>query len=276
MNRITLPFLLLVVLTATGCEKAQDVPDKPPATSANVAAPAAPNAPPEPPPPRPGRLDLKATAIDVRKDLEGLPAAEVLDAFMRLEVFKSKYESDAQHTKRMKELAGSRLLDEVDIGDVVGFRPRRVNFVYDANKELWKYEVGPEEVGHEFNHFLVYKEALNGQNFPGYAEALPGRHLEFSKDVYLNIKSLKGLSYINGAVKVPAKDAPALEHTLSVLLVGRLVPTYVSANQKLPTDYSEKEVKFQHTLGFKLESVWLVNKQTGQILSKSWTVRKLA
>src|SRR6185369_1417741 len=112
--------------------------------------------------------------------------------------------------------------------------PLRVHFAYDANKELWKYEVGPEEVGHQFNHFLVYKETLNAQNFPGYAQALPGRDLEFSKDVYLNIKSLKGLSYINGAVKVPAKDAPTLENALSVLLVGRLVPDYVSANQYLP------------------------------------------
>jgi len=107
MNRISLSLLLLVLLTALGCEKVQDVPRNVPETSANAAAPAVPNTPPDPPPPRPGRLDLKATAVDVRKDLDGQPASEILDALLRLEPGKGKFESDAQYAKRMKELAGS-------------------------------------------------------------------------------------------------------------------------------------------------------------------------
>jgi hypothetical protein len=270
LNRILLSLLLLLLVDLAGCEKAQNVPLSVPVPSTNIAvAPTDSPKPAEGPPPRAGRLDLKATAVDVRKDIDGQPADEVLDALLRLNVDKNKYESDAQHGKRMKELVGSRLLDDVAVGDLVGFRPIKVQFEYDANKGLWTYRISPKLVRRDFNNFLVYKQLLDAQNFPAYAKFYRGRDLEFSKDIYLRISGLKGFSSLNGAAKVAA----ALDGALSVLLVGRLIPEYVSEAQAIPADYTDRSIEFQHTLGFKLEAVWLVNMQTDQILSKTWTVR---
>jgi hypothetical protein len=262
------------MLALVGCGKAQDPPKVASASGANSALTAAPTAPE--PPPRPGRLDLKATAVDAPQDRDGQPAAEVLDALLRLEVGKGKYESDAEHAKRLKALAGSKLSEEVVVGDVVGYRPTNVRYWYDANKQAWQYEIPPESVNHTFNHVLVYKQTLDPSPFTAYFSALHRTDLEFTKDIYLDIGDLKkGLSYINGATKIPSKDAPSLDGNLTVLLVGRHVPNFVSKGQAVPSDHREKEVMFQHTLAFKLDGVWLVHKQTGQILSKTWTIRRL-
>lgn len=200
----------------------------------------------------------------------------MLDALLRLDVGKGQYESDAEYGKRLKALAGSKLSDEVVVGDVVGYRPTNVRYWYDANKQVWQYEISPESVNYKFNNVLVYKETLDPNRFPAYGTALHRTALNFTKDIYLNIGDLKGLSYINGVVKVASKDAPALDGNLTVLLVGRHVPNFVSKGEQLPSEFSESEVKFQHALAFKLESVWLIHKQTGRILSKAWTLRRMA
>lgn len=225
------------------------------------------------PAPKPHPLDLTATQLE-RVDFEGLPPSEVLDAVMRLNPTKDKYESDAEHAKRMKDAASAPLLDGIKVGDLVGFSPSEVRFHYDANRQEWQYEVWPSEVGSDFANVQVYSENLPAAQFPQYANVYRGRDLEFKRSVHLHLANLKGLSYIVGAVKVPRAEARELEDLLTVLLVGRLVPVHVTTDQKLPLKYDEREVNFQTALGFKLEGVWLVNKRTGQVLNKAWKVRR--
>ncbi len=223
-----------------------------------------------------GVLDPKATSIDVANGAQGQSAPAILDALKRLNTGKSQYESDAVYGKRMKALIGEKVLDGISVGDVIGFQPISVSFRYDANKEQWNYEVSSSGVHYEYHYVPVYRESLDAANYPLWVNQFPGKRIEFQKSIYLDIASLKGLSYINGFVKTPAKDARALEGSLAVLLVGRLTSPYFGANQKLPVGLDETVFDFQSTIGFKLEAVWLINKKSGQILSKAWTYRRLA
>lgn len=265
--------VVAAVLAATGCEYEPDGQKG----AAPVAAPAAPSgqvALAEAPSPKPRPLDLKATELE-RVDYAGLPPREVLDAVMRLNPTKDKYESDAEHAKRMKEAGGAQLLDGIKVSDLVGFTPTEVHFRYDANRQEWQYMVRPSEVGMaDFGNVQVHSERLSAAQFPHYAQVYPGRELVFKKSVHLRIANLKGLSYIVGAVKVPREQARELEDQLTVLLVGRLAPVRVTSAQKLPLKYDEREVDFGTALAFKLEGAWLVDKRDGRVLSKTWKVRR--
>jgi hypothetical protein len=244
------------------------------AADAPVAGPA--SAPAPALAPRPGPLALKAEHIDVQKDGDGLPPAQVLDGLLRLNLDKGKFESDAEYTNRLKTLSTAKIYDDVTVTDLVGFRPLDVSFSYDANKELWNFKVIPRQVDFTFNHMRVYRETLTTGDFTAYEHVYPGRHLEFAKTIYLTINGLKGLSDIIGSVKVPRAEAPAYDDSLSLLFVGRLNPAQVRSARKLPDDFNDNEVEFQNALGFKLEGVWLIDRRTGRVLSKTWKVHRLA
>jgi hypothetical protein len=225
--------------------------------------------------PKPGVLDLKATSVDLDRDIRGQSAPEMLDAIHRLDIAKTKYESDAVYAKRMKELNGSKLRDEVAIGSVIGFEPDQMSFNYDANKQLWKYQISPHEVGNQFHYVPIYKQAVDGGGLAQYTAAFPGKQIKVVRLILLDIAAMKGLSYINGSYKVSPKEAPALEGNLTVLLVGRVTTPYAESYRKLPIHADEHVVELQNTIGFKLEAVWLINKVDGKVLSKTWNYERL-
>jgi hypothetical protein len=263
---------LAVVTLLAGCGNEANQQSAVAAAASNASQPAAEVAVS----PKPRALDPKATQLE-RIDFEGLPASEVLDAVMRLNPTKDKYESDAQRAKRMKEAEGSPLLEGIKVSDLIGFSPTKVHFQYDANRQEWQYEVSPSEVGlAEFSNVEVYSQNLPQSQFPEYAQVYPGRQLVFKRSIHLHVASMKGLSYLVGAVKVPRGEARELEDRLTVLLVGRLTPVRVTSDKKLPIHYDQNEVNIQTALDFKLEGVWLVNKLDGRVLSKAWKVKRLA
>jgi hypothetical protein len=267
---------LTCALLAVSCGPNQGSPNGLPQHAADAAVTGAASAPARALAPRPGPLALKADEVDVQKDGDGLPPAQVLDGLLRLNLDKGKFESDAEYTNRLKTLSAAKIYDEIALTDLVGFRPLDAWFSYDANQEVWKFKVTPRRVGFTFNHMRVYRQTLTTGDFTAYEHVYPGRQLEFSKTIYLTINGMKGLNDIIGSVKIPRGEAPAYDGNLSLLFVGRLNPAQVRSSRKLPDDFNDKEVEFQNALGFKLEGVWLIDKRSGRILSKTWKVLRLA
>lgn len=273
MRRLAKLLAVAAVLAGTGCGYEPDRQGHA-SSAAAAAASSVETVVAQAPSPKPRPLDLKAIELE-RVDYAGLPPSEVLDAVMRLNPNKDKYESDAEHAKRMKAAEEAQLLDGIKVSDLVGFTPTEVHFRYDANRQEWQYDVWPSEVGAaDFGNVQVYSETLPAAQFPHFAHVYPGRDLVFKKSIHLRVANLKGLSYIVGAVKVPREQARELEDLLTVLLVGRLAPVRVTSAQKLPLKYDEREVNYGTALAFKLEGAWLVNKRDGRVLSKTWRVRR--
>lgn len=278
MKKATLVSTLLTAVVLLGCSKSNTGPSltaasTPATTSLLATTPVVivPEVRIEP-----GVLDLKATSIDIYRDGLGQPPQSVFNALVSLKTDKTTYENDAAYVKRMKGLIGERLLGETKVGDVIGFKPETARFSYDANKEQWQYELPNGAVDYKYHYVPVYRRSVDVNTMPQYTTAFPGRGIEIEEVIYLDISTMRGLSYINGFVKVAAKDASALEGKLSVLLVGRLTTPYTGTNHKFPLESSEHIVELQSTIGFKLESVWIINTSTGKILSKAWTYKRLA
>jgi hypothetical protein len=51
--------------------------------------------------------------VDVHKDGDGLPPAQVLDGLLRLTLYKGKFESDAEYAKRLKTLSTAKTYEDV-------------------------------------------------------------------------------------------------------------------------------------------------------------------
>lgn len=179
------------------------------------------------------------------------------------------------YASRLTGLKDAKLFGNISINGVVGFRPKEVSFRYEPNKQQWQYEISIQGISNQYVYLMVEKQVLNAGNFPAYRQAFPLKRIQVAKTIYVKVNSLKGLSYINGSVKVPSNEAPTLDGNLSLLLVGHLVPNYYETHDKYPLDFHDKLVELQHMLDFKHEAVWLINTRTGQILSKTWSIYRL-
>lgn len=270
LNRVLLPLVLIAALAVTGCEKTSNpaAADKPAGDGAGAtAAQPASEGVQQPVKRGPGNLDLQATSIDVQQDLEGQSVSAVLDALLRLNVTKGKFESDVEYRQRLKELGGTKLFGDVTIDGIVGFRPSDAQFRYDANKREWKYMTVAVYGG-----LQVSRQSLDINNFAVYKNAFPMKDIEVKQSIYLRSSPFKNVHVIEVKAKVPPSEAAALDGNLSVLFVGKLIPPYVGTNRVLPIKYDEKTVDLQYLLDFDLKGIWLIDTRTGRVLSKTWTL----
>lgn len=257
---------MVLAAAIAGCGKSGSDSQAPQATAATAPTPAE---PPPPPPPPHKAVDLKAEKLSITTETGGHDVQKIALALEMLQVSKGPYESDADHKKRMAELGSKPLYDELKVNDLVALKAMNVRYHYDANKQQWEYEISSHSKGYEFNHFLIDERSVPTE--PHIIEANYGRPINSYRTVTLQVPELKGLSYLQGNVKVPSAAAPQLQARLGVLFIGKLIPNYFSTFTLRQRD--ENRYEYGKTLQFKISSLWLINEETGEVLSKKWTKR---
>ena len=204
--------------------------------------------------------------------MHGHDPERLIKALRQLNTEKDKYESDAKYNARMKSLDANPLYDDLTLASDIAFKPKDVSYKYDANKEQWTYQIFMHEVPHDFNKYLLHtKKTGNGETWD---LAYPGRKIEEFESIGIEIPELKGLSYIQGSVAIPAEKARDLENQMEVLIVGKIVPNYYTSRKILPIELKDTKVETLHLMNVKITGVWLIQSTTGEVLAKKWTVKK--
>lgn len=232
--------------------------------------------------PEPVVRNFDTKALKLPEDFNASASADIFDAIARINTEpRSKFESEAKYMARMRVLSNSVLYSQVRLDGGFAFRPTMeyVTIQYDADKELFTFEIRPNCVNDHKNCNAIEVESRRADRaeFPHINEyfAEKGKSVKHTKRVYLEAPTLKSLGYIVGKFKAAPEAAKRMDGGLGVLLVGRIVPPFTSTNIDYPHGVDEDDVKHQRIIRFSLDGVWFVNYQTGQILSKTWTVKKV-
>lgn len=241
-------------------------------SSLPAATATAPEPPPIPPSPPHQPINLKTQTLNAQGGLYGHDPERLIEALRRLNTEQDKYESDAKYNARMKSLGASPLYDDLTLASDIAFKPKNVTYKYDANKAQWTYEIFMHQIPYEFNKYLLHtKKTGNGETW---ALAYPGRKIEEFESIGIEVPELKGLSYIQGAVATPAEKARELDNQMEVLIVGKIVPSYYTSRKLLPIEFKDTKVETLHLMTVKITGVWLVQRTTGEVLTKKWTLKK--
>lgn len=271
---ITLALALLLV----GCKPSSEN------VTAKIEGPATPQPAPAPaPPPHFPVQDFDLATKKISSSQLPLDGFQVYELASELAPPKDKFESSKDFERRMKEVSSKTLKDNLKIGGLIAFYvyQDRVRIDYDADKELFSFQVAPEaSVSYKWDLIEVSRRSLSGENREVHLQyfAEKGKLIRFAEVVYLSIPAMKkGLVYPSGSAKVSRADAPGMErsNSLKVLAVGRLVAPFAHLNVHLPFGDNETTLEERKILVFKPEGFWLVNVSDGTVLSKSFTLKPI-
>ena len=222
-------------------------------------------------------FDKKVAALP--NDFIAHQPAKVFSHITSQNLQKDKFESEAKYIARMQALAGTVLYDEVWLSGEFAFEPLKdvVSIRYDPEKQQFKWEIRPSQLGNDGDYDGIELERRDSiQNYPtldaAYAER--GKKISHTDNFYLQGVGLKGLGYINGAYKAKPELARALDGQLAVLFVGRIPAPYAGFKDKYPIAADDTVFEHQRYIRFAIDGVWLVNKQTGEVLTKTWAVKR--
>lgn len=225
-------------------------------------------------------FDTKATKL--LDDFNPSVPTDVFDAITRINTEqRGKFESEAKYMARMRVLSGSVLFSQVRLDGGFAFRPtmEHVTIQYDADKEFFTFELRPNCVNDPNNCDAIEVESRSADRaeFPHINQffAEKGKSVKHTKRVYLEAPTLRSLGYIVGRIKATPEAAKKMDGSLGILLVGRILPPFTSTHIDRPYEANEDDVKHQKIIRFSLQGVWFVNYQTRQILSKTWTIKKM-
>lgn len=277
MQRRTLGVIAFCCIAAAvaGCGKRSHEP-----AAVQASAPEAPVQAAVVPDPVVRNFDTKATKLP--EDFNASVPTDVFDAITRVNTEqRGKFESEAKYMARMRALSGSVLYSQVRLDGGFAFRPtiEHLTIQYDADKEFFTFELRPDCVNdrNNCNAIEVENRSADKAEFPYINDyfAEKRKSVKHTKRIYLEAPTLRSLGYIVGRIKATPEAAKKMDGSLGILLVGRILPPFTSTHIDYPHDANEDEVKHQKIIRFSLEGVWLVNHHTRQILSKSWTIKKM-
>lgn len=215
---------------------------------------------------------------------------ETVKALRKLPIAKDPYEKTADYLKRMGELGNSILYDNVKLN---GF------FAFKVAEHLCKFSYNPdaEELTYELNTILNYPETGISISFRAANEEGEG----ISGETNQSNSSQEGTqivrrehicvdcdkkdrpftagpsieSYI-GRIKLTPGEAKTFDKKISILLIGKILPPYLKESVAYPEKGpSYIVVDYVKKLPFQLESIWVVNDITGEVLSKKITTKRM-
>ena len=98
--------------------------------------------------------------------------------------------------------------------------------------------------------------------------------LEF---IYLKLKkSLSDFGSFISIINLDASTAKSLEGKLYPLIVGKIISPYYSMEEISPSDRADALIyEFRSRLYFDLTGIWIINKETGEIVTKKFVYKKL-
>lgn len=241
---------------------------------------------------RPTEIKEKAKSVNFNPKVTILPADfsphdpfRVIQGIEQLQTAKGEFEKSDIYEKRIASLNESFLYDDVSVGGYLVFSVsklvRKIN--YDADNETISYSE-PSFFGmHEINQRPIAQsneDIVTGFLSPKslFESYLNTKHrtLKFKEVVYLVRDNAKidSAEEIIATAKLSPEKAKELKDKISILMVGKVVKPFLSTKVELPSEDNQTETIYTRKISFKLEAVWLVNNLTGEILSRTFQVKK--
>lgn len=190
---------------------------------------------------------------------------------------KGAYEKESEYQARIKGMLAVPIMKDRALGDQFVFRalPDWTQFKYNADKEEWTYSVRIN--GYEpANGIPVDRRAAKTGEYSitdqVYAQNY-GKVVEHTKTIFLQIPTLKSASAVSGTFKAKPEVARRMEGWMAVYVIGRLRPPFFQ-NYDGYAGRGENVVDHQWRLPFAVEEIIAVNRNTGEILARKYTLSK--
>lgn len=265
---------LVAALVTVACQPVQDNSSKPPVAS--MASNDPPSTTPTPDvtanPPA-ANFDMSLASIGTHT--RSVAADRVTEALLSQFPEKGRYESSQEYNRRLSDPNNKVLFEAVELSGTFAFpvTAYATSVSYDPDREelSWKLLPQSDSLWKNYDLIEVARQSVSGSAYDGYSDFFLKEHftkITHTKNVYLKIAGLKGLTYITGKASVPRGEASSTERRLKLILIGKLRPPYAFRSRMFPRR-GETNMEHREVIEFSLTEVWAIDPVSGKLLSKT-------
>ncbi|MCD2165562.1 hypothetical protein LPW39_10485 [Comamonas koreensis] len=224
-------------------------------------------------------FDSKASSID--SSFKGHVCSDIMQALQIRKLSKDQYETSKDYAKRLQELSKQKYFDELKLGDTLAFwEPKDGTSSYDADKGVLSFT--PPYLSSNFkigdgvemltpNVMSSSERTYEGSNAFGVKRSVKSSHQQVCVVSFTNFKYGSNASSQPFKIKLPPQDARALHGKIRTFYLGVLAHPYLAAYseyQKPEINNPIEKMVEGTSLLVKVQQVWIVNGDTGEVLSK--------
>lgn len=231
-------------------------------------------------PPSTSATNFNAAAGTVLRDQLSDPWA-VLQALRTLPLKKGEFEKTGAYKARLEQIGGTTLYDNVQLNKTFAFEQTDTTTVkYDADTEQLSYTA----VVTSHRHSLVRRplnanteDTIRGYKLDDSQRYYRTEHhidLRFEEVAMLELAGASDMYLMTAQVKLSAQRAAAVKGKIVVVYVGEIVAPYYREDGYLPEPYHGSSATLYRIIPFKLKGIWLVDATTGEVLTRSFQMKK--
>lgn len=211
-------------------------------------------------------FDAKATKLDV--NFTGNDPWEVLEAIKVLKTSQDKYENKINYKARIKNIENVNLFENVKFSGIFAFKIND-NFHIDYNPDTENiiYTI------YNYGGVIINKRNYDSNNWKNFFREQYGKLItEEEQIIVIDKLNNKKYSTYNGGAKINPIAAKKIEGKIVLFLVGRFVYPFLENSTHLPLEGERYDTvaKFKTEFQFLINEIWMVNNETGEILSKKF------
>lgn len=267
----TIPLILLMLIS--GCS---DQGERSSASSSDVSLV-----------PQEDVIEIKARNIDlevkkISREDTLYSVWRVIDAIKEALPQKDPYESRSEYQARIKDFKHKVLFDDVSLDKNLIFELDHQYFKYDPESKSFKYRTYLDSTGDISRKYHSLKVGdrdglTDSKTLSAMGYWRQSRGVEISNRTYAYIEDEKLHPELSNVV-VEYKAEPGLAKKISgklkVYVVGVVKYPYYKPDSYSPFGDSNIMASV-HVLPFTVRGIWLVNEETGDVLSKSYRLTKI-
>ncbi len=224
-------------------------------------------------------FDLKVAAVD--SSYKGHVCSDLMQALQIRKLSKDQYETSKDYAKRMQELSKQKYFDELKLGDTLAFlESKDGSSSYDADKGVLSFttpylssnfKIGDGVEMLTPNVMSSSERTYEGSNAFGVKRSVKSSHQKVCVVTFTNFKYGSNASSQPFKIKLSPQDARALNGKIRTFYLGVLTHPYLasySEYQKPEINNPIEQMVEGTSLLVRVQQVWLVNGDTGEVLSK--------
>ena len=214
------------------------------------------------------RFDLNAQSIP--KDFTPDNPQTIFDAANRIRLLKNEFENTKQYTIRYDKFS-KEMMEKLNLNRELAFEiSPRVN--YDADKGMFTYDIDCTK----YQCRIASQDDSNGDHESintavANEYGLGSRNIPWTKIIFLKSPGVEQryISPIKETLSVKIEDAAKMKNSLALIIIGRVVKPFGSKNgDTYPGELNDYKGVVWNEISFKFSGIWLINKDTGEILKK--------
>ena len=194
----------------------------------------------------------------------------IFDAASKIRLLKDEFENTEKYNARYITFSKD-MMDKLDLNRELAFEIKPY-VTYNADKEMFAYNMDCTK----YQCIIDSKDDSNGDhesinNAVINSYGLFSRKIPWNKIIFLkspNVKQ-KYMSPSHETFTVKGEDAAKIKNALALIIAGRVVKPFGKKNlDTYPNETNDFHGAVWNEISFELSGIWLINKDTGEILKK--------